>query len=514
MELPPRNKVTRNIYILLSFFSGVLLASFLNHKYLSNNFYWFLILLSSSLLLIYFWNNKKKRFLLFLFLFFILALWRYSFALQGELNSKLSFYYDKKIDLEGAVLKPLEKSKNKNQTIVNIETIFLAGQKIKINEKILIFTKDSSFSYGDTLRIKGKFSAPKAFSDFDYKRYLAQSNIHSISYYPEIKIISSRDGNIFFRTIFYWRKNIQSYLRSNLNEKSFAIAQAIILGEKKMINSDLRDDFSRSGLSHILAISGLHVMILSLISFYFLIFIGFNRRSSFYVLFLFWIFYLFLIAFPASATRAVFIILSVSIAYHFGRLSSPVQSLFYAAFLMLLINSFLLRDNVGFVLSFGAVFGILYFFPRFEKMYSSFCKQINYFPLFFKKIFDAINISLSAQIFIIPFLVWNFKQISFISLLANLFIIWLVPFLLFFLLAGIFFSVLNIFLAAWFFALAEKLIGVIIFWADFFANIPYAFLEISRDEYFFFLILYIIFLEFIFLISKEKEVESSELILE
>jgi len=83
------------------------------------------------------------------------------------------------------------------------------------------------------------------------------------------------------------------HLKLNLSDKFFVLAQAMILGEKKMIDSDLRDDFSKTGLSHILAISGLYVMILSLISSYFLIFIGFNRRNSFYILLFFWIFYLF-----------------------------------------------------------------------------------------------------------------------------------------------------------------------------------------------------------------------------
>jgi len=514
MSLPPKNKVTRNIYILLSFFSGVLLASFLNHKYLDNDFFWFLCLIFNFLLLIYFWKNKKMRFLLFLLLFFILALWRYSFALQIKKYDGLISCHNEAVSLEATVLRPSEGSQNKNQTIIRARKIFLNGTEKNINGRALIFSKEDDFSYGDILHIDGKFLSPKAFLDFDYGRYLAQNGIYSISYYPDIKIVSSSKDSAFLSFVFSWRKRIQDYLRLNLSEESFPLAQAMILGEKKMLNPDLRDDFSKSGLSHVLAISGLHIMILSLISFYFLIFLGLNRRSSFYVLLFFWIFYLFLIAFPASATRAVLMILSVSIAAHFGRLSNPAQSLSYAAFLMLLINPFLLRDSIGFVLSFGAVFGILFFFPRFEKKYSLFCQQLNYFPRFLKKALDAINISLSAQIFIIPFLVWNFKQLSLISIVANLFVIWFIPLILFFLLAGIFFSVLNIFLAVWLFVLAEKLIGAIIFLADFFANIPYAFLEISRDEYFLFFILYIIFLESMFLISKEKEAEEIELVLE
>ena len=125
--------------------------------------------------------------------------------------------------------------------------------------------------------------------------------------------------------------------------------------------------------------------------------------------------YIILIGVPASAIRAGIMGFLVMFCFYIGRLNNLTRSLVFTAVILLLINPKLLRDDIGFQLSFLAVFGIAYLFPKLNKWSDKIgitkCKKI-------KNIFF---ITISAQIFIFPILMINFSQVSLISPISNLF---------------------------------------------------------------------------------------------
>ena len=130
-------------------------------------------------------------------------------------------------------------------------------------------------------------------------------------------------------------------------------------------------DFSRSGLSHYLAVSGLHVSIITGIVGYILVKIGMRRTIRNLLLALFAVTYLFLLGFPTSAVRAVLMLLAVFIAYSSGDISDSLNSLGIAAAFILAVNPTAVFEK-SFILSFCATLGIVSFMPLFNEITHSF----------------------------------------------------------------------------------------------------------------------------------------------
>lgn len=283
------------------------------------------------------------------------------------------------------------------------------------------------YFYGDEITIKGQVNTPESSNDFNYKKYLSRFNIYSLAYHPKIfKLSEQNRGGTFKKTIFKSKNKIKETIELGLPEPESSLAKAIIVGDKKGIPDELRDNFSKAGLSHIVAISGMHIGILTGIIMWLFLIIGLTRKSAFYLSVLFLIIYITLVGAPASAVRAGIMGFLVLLALNIGRLSKIINSLAFTAVILLVINPKLLRDDIGFQLSFLAIIGIIYFYPLLNKITDRFSKENK----FLKAIFGIINVSLSAQVFTTPIIFLNFHTISVISPISNLLILWTLPILM------------------------------------------------------------------------------------
>lgn len=218
-----------------------------------------------------------------------------------------------------------------------------------------------------------------------------------------------------------------------LSPPQSTILKAVILGEKREIPKELSEKLNRTGLRHIVAVSGLHFAILAGILTSFFISLGFWRNQSFYLTIIFLFLYLLMTGFQPSAVRAFGMIFMFLYGQRIGRLSSSFRALIFILFLMLLFNPFLLRYDVGFQLSFLAVSGIIFLSPFFQE-------KFKFIPSQFLR--DIFSFTLSAQIFTFPILVCNFGYFSVVSLLTNILVLPFIPFLMSF---GFLFSFLGIF---------------------------------------------------------------------
>ncbi len=228
------------------------------------------------------------------------------------------------------------------------------------------------YEYGDKLKINCELITPEKFNGFSYDRYLARYNIYSVCYYPSLSRetgqgLDSKD--LIYKKIFSFKHLLQDKINSSLNEPEASLASAIFLGYKKNLPADLQDGFSKVGISHIVAISGMHIGIISVILMSVLIGFGFKRKYAFYIATFLLILYIVIIGFPASAMRAGLMGFLVLWALNLGRLNKITNSLFLTAAILLFINPKLLRDDIGFQLSFLAVLGIIYFYPSYSVIF-------------------------------------------------------------------------------------------------------------------------------------------------
>lgn len=231
-----------------------------------------------------------------------------------------------------------------------------------------------------------------------------------------------------------WPRRLNRYLANHLQhvgltQISEQFLQAILLGDVE-IDPEVRADFSRSGLSHVLALSGTHVAIIALIIsilFFPITFFGSSRTGQIASLAVLWI-YAVVTGLSPSVTRAVTMISFVILGKISGRNVNSINTLFAAALLILLFNPITLY-GIGFQLSFLAVAGILLFMP----IFMSGVMSVKHRGLrsWLIKICPFLFLPITAMIGTAPLAVYHFHLFPTWFLITNLIMAILLPLILF-----------------------------------------------------------------------------------
>jgi len=361
----------------------------------------------------------------------LLGMWWFQvFVVDFNDTNKIYHYNDQEVELVGRVVKV---DKRINQKKLTLRSQSVSGYPV--NGQVLVTTSlYPEYSYGDELLVRCKLKRPEKFDDFDYEKYLARYDVYSICWSDEInKLVDSR-GNRIFGFIFNIKEKLSDSLNLSIKEPQVSILQAMILGNRRGIPKDIGDQFSDVGVSHIVAISGMHVAIIVMILMYLAIGVGIIRQKAFWVATGGIIFYVIMIGAPASAVRAAIMAILVLYAQKIGRLSSSINIIILAAAVMLVINPKLLLSDVGFQLSFAAVIGIIYLYPIFQKYLERLPETL--------RLKDMIAVTLSAQIMTLPLIIFYFHKLSLVAAVANILILPIVPFLMMW---GLFNSIVGVF---------------------------------------------------------------------
>lgn len=270
--------------------------------------------------------------------------------------------------------------------------------------------------YGQVWQLNCSLELPSVFPDFDYRSYLDLLGIKAICFYPHsFKYLGRGEGNNFLSFIYSFKGKWLKLIQERLVEPESGLAAALFLGYRDLLYEDKVDDFRLSGLSHLVAISGTHISFLLLAFLSFFIFLGGNRRYFLPFAFVLSSLYVVMIGASVSARRALIMGLLSLYAWQRGKLSSSWRSLLLVAAIMLCFEPKLLIYSLGFQLSFSALAGIVFLYPRL----SSHFNKLN-ISSFFRSLLSAFLVSLSAQLAIWPILSRNFGIISLFSPLANL----------------------------------------------------------------------------------------------
>ncbi len=254
---------------------------------------------------------------------------------------------------------------------------------------------------------------------FNYAQYLKRRGIYYQTYISE-KISSAERNDLgFTEQIRQYRLNVLKKIdKTEMNVSTKEFLKGIILADRTEMDAVTVKDFNRSGLVHLLAISGTHIVIIFGL-FYFLMIhsipLKFRKYAVILSLVFIWLFALF-IGFGNSVLRSCIMLSVYFIFILLQRKPDLLHSLALSAFIILIIDTQQLFD-VGFQLSFLAVLGIFWlnqpllkYFPRAD----------NYFK---KLIFSTITISLSAQLATLPLVLYYFHQFSWVSIVANFIIV-------------------------------------------------------------------------------------------
>ncbi len=349
------------IYLSCAWLAGIFLGTKLNLPL------WFGLISLVPLTLLFFFRQHRQPVILTslaIIIFVLSSVYSYS-SLCGIDDSKVWFYNDRSpVELKGTVVgDPDVRDKNTRLTL-EAAAVRLGSGWHDVEGMVLIFTpRYPAYEYGDVLCVAGELKAPPRLDDFDYRGYLAHHGIHATMLYPQIEVLDTGQG---FKPL-AWVYSVRGCLAQNLvkvlPEPQASLAQGVLLGIRGNIPQKIRDDFSRSGTAHLLAISGLHLGIMAGV----VLGVGlwlFGRRHYLYVwlaLGAVWLYTVITGMNPPVVRGAIMASLFLA-AEALGRQRSGMVALTFAAAVMVGIHPYILGD-ASFQLSFLAMAGLVFIFP-------------------------------------------------------------------------------------------------------------------------------------------------------
>lgn len=274
---------------------------------------------------------------------------------------------------------------------------------------------------GDTIYFYGQVKKPENFTPtFDYVRYLHHRHVSGTLYTREWKKCDSITYGWKAQALHHRDKLLDYYQRAGVKGDELAVLSALTLGYKEDLSEDIVQQYSISGASHVLALSGLHIGILCMIitSFFAIFLRGRNKTRWCRLLSLPLIGgFVALVGFPVSAIRAAVMFSFLVIGSCLTRVGFSLNTLALTAFCMLVYNPFYLFD-VGFQMSFAAVASLLLLQPWMEGLIPRPQNAI------LRYLWGITTVSLSAQVGVVPLIIYYFSRISTYALVVNL---WVVP---------------------------------------------------------------------------------------
>ncbi len=417
----------------LSFIAGIFGRSFFEINLI---FLYFFILIAVIILAV-FYKNKIIAVVSFGIIFFVFGFWITNNSLENINSQNLNGKH-----FSGKVLVSREPQiRDRYQNIV-VKTE--DGMKILLSANLY-----EKLNYGDELELNCTLKIPEnrnvilsgaknperskasdknqgSFAEadqddnlFDYKMYLAKDGIFYLGQNSDYQKTGENKGNRIYLAVLKLKNKLSKNISEIIPEPEAALASGLIFGGNSQLPKDVADNFSKTGLSHIVAVSGFNVTIIAEYLMLLGIFLGLWRKQAFWFAVAGIFIFVLAVGFPSSAIRAGVMGSLLLWAMKNGRLANSFNAIIFAAAMMLFLNPLLLRWDIGFQLSFLASLGIVEFSPFWEKFV---------FKKFrFGGIFENILLTLSATVFVLPILMYNFHIASIISLLANFLVLSVIP---------------------------------------------------------------------------------------
>ena len=302
----------------------------------------------------------------------------------------------------------------------------LVGSYYFKNDEYKFFKK--KVNIGSSVIVKGKLVSPKNNTVpylFNYKKYLYNKRVYYTLKIDNIKILNE-NSNPFIKLKNRVIKHVNSY-------KDSTYLYAFILGKTELISDEVLTSYRENGISHLFALSGLHVSIFSSILLFILKKLRFKEILNYVLIFIFLLLFSFITGFSPSILRAtlLFFLLSINKVFY---LNIRTLDILYLVFIILVIINPFIIYNLSFILSFTAAFFLIFS--------SDLLKGKNYFVSLFK-------VSLLSYFASLPLSIYYFGYTNLLGTILNLVFVPLVSFVVFPLtlltfIISKFYSILNI----------------------------------------------------------------------
>lgn len=345
-----------------------------------------------------------------------------------EDSSHIARFYDKKVTVTGRLVKQEQSAASNQLYLINNSIIDQSiSYKIPKQKQILIFTDDeTSYSAGSLLKVSGicqEIQEPGNPGQFNLKKYYEIKEIQMVL--NKGKVLHS--GRTYWPVRqFLWdvRERFKRTFLQIADEENASVLDAMLLGDKKELDPEVKKLYQDNGIAHILAISGLHISMLGMALHKLLRKLGISWYLSGAAAGIIMSAYGLMTGFGVSTTRAVIMFLVYLLAGILGRTYDILSALSLSAMLILWDNPLYLTD-AGFLLSFSAVLGVAVLAPVIRDI----CNCNN-------KLLESFLVSLAIQLTTIPIVLYFYFEIPLYGVVLNLIVIPLMSLVLGFGIAG------------------------------------------------------------------------------
>lgn len=428
--------------------------------------------------------KKKKFILLFIFLF-------------ASIKSYVTQDYIRNIDnieqyhIVGDIVRVTEKG---NKNIYELKADKINGKNCTISTSLYVYAKNKcDIDVGDKVIVDGtkiQLSYTKNEGCFNYKTYLKSRGIYNLVEAESIIKSKNEVRNYFLKFIEFIRKRIRASFYGYLSNENSEICIALVIGEKDNIDENTTATFSEAGLSHIIAISGMHTVYVAYIALVFKNVIG-KRKSYMLVIIILFIFcnlaYNSDSVFRASTMLSLFYLAKV-----LYRKSDSISNLFFAALICLIKRAFSIF-NPGFILSIAGTFGII---TMYEQTNDGGKSKIRTY------IKNQIKLGMAANIILIPIIAKMYNKISLLFLLSSPIINYimsiLMPIVFIFSILSLFSNIFPTIIMKLVALIVSFITNVLLWIARFFQKISILNIQIATPSvvtiFVYYLILYLVFI--------------------
>ena len=300
---------------------------------------------------------------------------------------------------------------------------------LKITNKQKLFNE---IQIGDKIIFNGEFQEieiQRNTGGFNYKEYLKSKNIFGILKLKNGRIVENNGISIY--TI---KNAIIKNIYQKLKKEDADFCLALTIGYKASLNEEIKENFSKINLSHMLAISGLHISYLMI--FINLILKPIKSKHKSIILILFLIFFSKITGSVPSVNRVCLSFILSLIAPFLYRKSDTIVTLAVSAIIMLVQNPYVIKD-LSFIFSYIGTIGIIIIYPLIKEKLEIFLVnkkivlllsniKIKWLSIIVNKIFnyclDVSLVTISANILLLPLIIYNFNSISFLFIVSNIII--------------------------------------------------------------------------------------------
>ncbi len=290
---------------------------------------------------------------------------------------------------------------------------------------ILVVTpRGGEWNYGDQVRVTGEVERPKAFQtdlgrEFDYRGYLLAKGAAYMTSFAEVELVDTGAGNPLISTILSVKHAFMAKLEGLIPEPEAGLGLGLLLGVKRALGDDLETAFRRSGIIHIVVLSGYN---LAIVSGFILWVLGamFGRRFSAIIGIIGILAFAIMVGLSATVIRASIMAILLLLLGLTGRVYLVSRGLFVAGALMILWNPYSLAFDVGFQLSFLATLGLIVVAPYLEE-------RLKLVPNKWISAREFLVATLATQLFVMPILLYQVGEFSVVAVVVNVLVLPMVP---------------------------------------------------------------------------------------